>query len=248
MAYLSAAGLPCPRPIADSKGRHLAIFAGKPTALVEKLAGASVISATPKQCGELGTYTARLHVAAKHFPARQPNRYDLSWCERTAADLYPALAQDDAQLLRTELAAQRALDRGLVRSTIHADLFRDNVLFDAGALSGMIDFYYACDELLLYDLAIAFNDWCVDRSGDIDTKLASSLLTAYRQTRPVTDAEIRNWPLIVRLTCLRWWIFRLARKLSRDDSAIPTGKDPDEFRDLLRAHTERTDMLIALWH
>ncbi len=247
MAFLSGQGILSPAPVANVRGQHLAFLAGKPAALVEKRPGRSVLAPDELHCRELGSHIARLHRATKHFPARHPNDYALGWCKRTAEALYPALEEDDAQLLHAELKAQTGLNAALPRSTIHADLFRDNVLFDGDELSGIIDFYYACDEILLYDLAIALSDWCVGEDQKINLAKARALLSAYQDTRPVSEVEISNWPLVVRLTCLRWWLFRLERKHGIHNSDLSL-KAPDKFRDLLRRFSDATAELIELWN
>ena len=147
----------------------------------------------------------------------------------------PQLSSQDAALLEHELAFQQAFNFDLLpKGTIHADLFRDNVLFVGDTLTGILDLYFACYDSWLYDLAIVVNDWCTDTNGQQDPKRVQSCLDAYQALRPWTALEQAYWPAVLRAAALRFWLSRLAAQLNPREGAIAWQKDPDEFRAKLR--------------
>jgi homoserine kinase type II len=237
MEHLAARGVPCPRPVPMNGGRTLAHLNGKPAALVLRLTGQSVLFPSAAQCAGVGTLLGQMHVAAADFPGRVQNPRGAAWRRATAEMLLPVVDADTAALLQDELDAQSGLDLGALRQgVVHADLFRDNVLFVEERLSGVIDFYYACADALLYDLAVTVNDWCFDARGGLNTELARWLITHYAAVRPVSKDEQKAWPLVLRTAALRFWLSRLHDWHFPRDGDLVHVKDPAEYRRKLEHH------------
>lgn len=237
MEHLAGRGVPCPRPVHARDGRTLTRLNGRPAAIVQRLTGQSVLFPSAAQCAAVGALLGNLHVAAADFAGRAANPRGAAWRRETAARLLPVVDADTAALLRDELAAQDALAlSALPQGVIHADLFRDNVLLVDERLTGVIDFYYACVDAQLYDLAVTVNDWCFDARGALITEHARWLVTRYAALRQVTAAEKKAWPLVLRAAALRFWLSRLY------DWHFPRGgdlvhvKDPGEYRRKLEHH------------
>ncbi len=228
--HLAGRGLPSPRPLADAAGRRWRLLAGKPAALLTCLPGAAVDTPDDAQCQAVGRLLAELHLAAADFPAPPANPCGAAWCRATGAALLPLLTPDEAALLQDELAFQAAQDQSaLPRGIIHADLFRDNVLWADGRPSGVLDFYFAGADCLLLDLAVVANDWCFS-----DAALAA-LLAGYRSIRPVSATEALAWPAMRRAAALRFWLLRLDARHRPRAGEVVTLKDPEHFRRLLAA-------------
>ncbi len=234
MAYLAEHGVPSAHPMPDERGRYLRTLEGKPAALVRRLPGHNVEDPNPVQCAELGRALGHMHVVGQDFPGRRDNPRGPHWWAETAAKVLPRLAPDEARLLEAELAFQRrhAHDT-LPRGVIHADLFRDNALFTGDRLTGIIDFYYACNDVLLYDVAVTVNDWCTTGSGELDPPRLAAFLDAYREARAFTPAEHDAWPVMLRAAALRFWLSRLQDKLFPREGELTHIKDPDVFRRIL---------------
>ena len=240
MQHLARRGLPVPEPRADAGGELVHLLRGKPAALCTRLAGEHVDAPTAAHCAELGRTLAGLHRAAADFALSQPNLRGLPWWQATAPRVRPFLDADTARLLNDEIefqlqVAASAAYASLPRAAVHADLFRDNVLFDDARLSGCVDFYFAGVDTLLFDLAVCINDWCLaDDSGRIDEARAAALLDAYDGQRALSAAEHRLFPALLRAAALRFWLSRLAdRHLPREASLLQP-KDPRHFERLLR--------------
>ena len=236
MAHLADAGLPCPHPVADARGDCLQRLKDKPATLITRLRGRTVAAADAGHCEQVGGALARLHEAARTFRRRRPNGRDLDWFNEQQRRLAPRLSDDERALLRSEIAHQAQAARAwkaLPHGTIHADLFRDNVLFDGDRLSGLIDFYYACEGCLLYDVAVAVNDWCRRDDGGVHRERYVALLRGYRERRAPTPAEARAWPDVLRRAALRFWLSRLRDRAAPRDGAITHVKDPEVFRNIL---------------
>ncbi len=228
MAHLAGKGLPCPRPLADGAGRTWRPLAGKPAALFTCLAGHDVAVPDPRHCRQVGAALARLHAAGADFPDPLPNPCGAAWRQAVGAELMPLLTPGEQALLADELAFQACLDLGgLPRGIIHADLFRDNVLWQDGRLSGLLDFYFAGEDCLLFDLAVTANDWCADEAT------LAALVAGYESERPLLAAEATAWPALRRAAALRFWLLRLQVRHHPQAGAVVTVKDPDQFRRLL---------------
>ncbi len=236
MAYVAEYEIPSAHPIADNTGNYLSILNGKPAALVKRLKGQAVIHPNPQQCQNIGCILGYMHTISPHFPQRRKNDRGPHWWKATADRVFPHLEKSDAQLLQTELdfqATHRYLD--LPRGIIHADLFRDNALFEGNKLSGVIDFYYACHDVLLYDVAVTVNDWCSLENGHLDSVRLQAMLDGYYSQRDFTQLEHQVWPILLRAAALRFWLSRLQDWHFPRPGEITHRKDPHEFRNILQA-------------
>ena len=237
MEHLAGRGVPCPRPLHMSKGGTLTHLNRKPAALVQRLTGQSVLTPSAAQCAAVGTLLGQMHVAAADFPGHLQNPRGAAWRHATAGMLLPAVDADTAALIRDELGVQSGLDPGALRQgVIHADLFRDNVLFVDQRLTGVIDFYYACSDALLYDLAVTVNDWCFDLRGGLNTELARWLITHYAAVRQPSKDEQKAWPLVLRAAAFRFWLSRLHDWTFPRAGDLVHVKDPAEYRRKLEHH------------
>lgn len=248
MAHLADHQVPSAHPIADEKGNYLRTLKNKPAALVKRLRGCHIDQPNLAQCEALGRELARLHVVGRSFPGHRDNDRGPHWWRQTSRALLDCLDSVDRAQLEGELAFQRdhRLDE-LPRGVIHADLFRDNALFDGDQLTGIIDFYYACNDVLLYDVAVTINDWCSLEDGRLDRDKGRSLLHAYQEVRPINEAELEAWPVMLRAAALRFWLSRLYDLHFPREGEITHTKDPDVFKRILQQRIGRDDELRALW-
>jgi homoserine kinase type II len=246
MAHLADRGVPTPRPMPDVDGRWLGELNGKPAAIVARLAGRSVAMPGAAQCAAVGRMLARMHQSGLDYPVAMPNPRGPRWWTATAPRLSAFMPPGEWQSLSDEIAFQAShrFDR-LPRGPIHADLFRDNVLFEGepgapGEVSGIIDFYFACTDVLLFDVAVAVNDWCradhADPSAGIDPQRAAALLEAYLGVRAFNEAEGLAWPVMLRAGALRFWVSRLFDFHLPRPGELVHAHDPSHFRDLLAWH------------
>jgi homoserine kinase type II len=252
MQHLASRGIPVPSPQPDAAGMLVHHLAGKPASLVTRLPGSHRPAPGSAQCEQVGAMLARMHVAGVDFDMQQPHMRGLSWWTDTAPVVLPHLAPDQADLLRTELAFQQQLGaspagQALPRGPIHADLFRDNVMFDDTAgpdtLCGFFDFYFAGSDSFLFDIAVCLNDWCCDdATGALDEARASAFVSAYEGARPLTAGERRAMPALLRAAALRFWISRLWDWHLPRSAALLKPKDPTHFERVLRQRIERP------WH
>jgi homoserine kinase type II len=237
MAHLANHGIPSARPIPDLEGELLGELNGKPAALVAFLPGEDVEQPTPAHCSAVGSMLARIHKAGASYPARMENPRGLRWWQAVAPEIAGFLPADDAALLRSEVDLQGAQDfSDLPSGAIHADLFRDNALFESARISGVIDFYFACTDTFLFDVAVCVNDWCVNPRGDIDEARSAALTRAYRALRPFTDREREAWPVVLRAAALRFWISRLYDFHLPRPGELTHAKDPRHFQRILERH------------
>ncbi|WCE93747.1 homoserine kinase [Acidithiobacillus ferriphilus] len=234
--WLSLRGIPCPRPMHTLAGNSLSTLCGKPAAIVQRLRGTSIEGRAPSvaEISALGTLLARMHLAGEGFPERHPNPAGFSWWQETARHLVPHLSREDNTLIAEELAYQGTRDRTtLPGGVVHADLFPDNVLFENGRISGTIDFYYAGDDVWLYDLAVVANAWCSETDGHFTPVLVRALWDAYVATRPLQAGEEVLWFPLLRAAALRFWLLRLDAIHFRRPGTITQCKDPEEYRQIL---------------
>jgi len=233
MEHLAARGVPCPTPLADRDGRVLREVAGRPAACVTFLDGRSVRRATAAQCRALGAALAELHLAGRDYAGTRANDLALEGWRRLfdrigdgADEVAPGLAAE----LAGELESLEAIWPGeLPRGVIHADLFPDNVFFEGEAVTGLIDFYFACTDHLAYDLAICLNAWCFERDGAFNTTHARAMTAGYRRVRPLADAEVDALPVLCRGAAFRFLLTRLFDWLNHVEGALVTPKDPLEY-------------------
>ncbi|MEZ2292489.1 homoserine kinase [Variovorax sp. RCC_210] len=269
MKHLAGAGLPVPAPVAGppvvekaKKGQLplqsaeadcdlLHTVAGKPAAVVLKLSGRSELAPGAAHCAELGAMLARMHLAGRDFPRTQPNLRGLPWWNDTVPVVLPYIEEAQADLLRAELAyqnhvAESSAYAALPRGPVHADMFRDNVMFATGhgtddadshapRLTGVFDFYFAGTDTWLFDLAVCLNDWAIDLpSGRHDAERADALLSAYETVRPLNAAERALLPAMLRAAALRFWISRLWDFHLPREASMLKPHDPAHFERVLR--------------
>lgn len=248
MAYLSRHGIPCPRPVADLDNNFLGELNGKPAGIVTCLPGKSQEHPTSAHCAEVGELLANMHLSGMSYPEKMANSRGPKWWKAAALDIIPFLSAEEAEILKEELRFQSLCRfENLPRGVIHADLFRDNVLFNDGAMGGVIDFYFACNDVLLYDLAITANDWCMDESSELDVARTFSLLEAYHRTRPLTAAEHGAWPVMLRGAALRFWLSRLQDYYLPRPGQLTHVKDPAHFMHVLRNHAASRSSAASVW-
>jgi homoserine kinase type II len=238
MAHLSAHGIPCPAPVPDRDNALFGILNGKPACIVSRLSGAPVMQPSARHCAQLGTVLADMHIAAKTYSGTLENPRGAAWWQEAAARVMDFLDGSQRQLLHSELEVQSGSDSSaLPRAPVHADLFRDNVLWDAPGgkegLSGIIDFYFAGVDSLLFDIAVTVNDWCVDAMGALEPERCTALLEAYRRSREFTQAERMAWPLMLRAAALRFWLSRLYDFYLPRPGALTHAHDPGRFQRIL---------------
>ena len=263
MKHLAGRGLPVPEPVADPavqppSGHALTIpanapcelllkVAGKPAALVQRLSGRSELAPGTAHCAALGAMLARMHLAARDFPRIQPNLRGLAWWNDTVPVVLPYVDESQAALLRAELAYQNHIAESsayaaLPRGPVHADMFRDNVMFATGEpagaaprLTGVFDFYFAGTDTWLFDLAVCLNDWAIDLStGEHHAERTDALLAAYESVRPLNAAERALLPAMQRAAALRFWISRLWDFHLPREASMLKAHDPAHFERVLR--------------
>jgi len=247
MKHLAIHGIPVPDPAANRDGDVLHHLAGKPAAVVNRLRGKSELHPTAAHCARVGGMLARMHLAARDFPMQQPNLRALTWWNETVPVVLPFLEPAQAALLQSELAYQNHVASlssygALPRGPIHADLFRDNVMFDAPAspsaqaeLTGFFDFYFAGVDAWLFDIAVCLNDWCIDlASGSTDAERTTAFLDAYTAVRALTAQERDLLPAMVRAGALRFWLSRLWDLHLPREASMLKAHDPGHFERVLR--------------
>ncbi len=240
MQHLAARGLSCPQPVAARSGAMLGELAGRPAALVTFLPGVSVRRPNAVHCAELGRGLAQLHLAGRDFAMRRPNALSVSgWRPllRAAHGRADEVAPGLAATIEDELSDLEAdWPRGLPDGVIHADLFPDNAFFLNDALSGIIDFYFACTDFLAYDVAICLNSWCFEPDASYNVTKGRALLSGYESLRPLTAEEGAALPRLARGAALRFLLTRLVDWLNVPEGALVRPKDPLEYLRKLRFH------------
>ncbi len=248
MAYLAEHAVPCAHPIADDAGDFLHTLNGKPAALVERLDGVSVANPRIEHCREIGISLGALHTSAQFYQDHRENERGLAWHAITASRVRNHLSLSEQRLLDTELEFLRRFDLGnCSQGVIHADLFRDNALFEGPRLAGLIDFYYAHNGPLIYDLAVTVSDWCFSSDGLLDIGRAQTLVNAYGSKRTITDVEKSAWIPCLRAVGLRFWLSRLHDRLFQRHGELTHVKDPDAFKAIIEACRDRGDQLQSVW-
>jgi len=237
MAHLSSHGLPCPKPIANLQNELLGELNTKPAAIVSCLEGRPITEPEPVHCARVGEVLAEMHLAGKTYPGHLDNLRGAGWWAACAPEIYPFLKPADEEMLKSEIGYQAAQSNiGLPRGVVHADLFRDNVLFDGDRVGGFIDFYFACVDSFVYDVAITMNDWCVGVDARLDQVRANALLKAYWSVRPFTDQEHAALPSMLRAGALRFWVSRLYDFHLPRPGELTHKHDPERFRRILSNH------------
>jgi homoserine kinase type II len=240
MEHLARNGLPCPLPVHGRDGQALRHLLGKPAAIVSFLEGRWPRRIGVEHCAALGGALASLHLAAEGFALRRENALSFSgWqalfegCRGKADAILPGLEAEIGHELQ-DLA--RLWPKGLPAGVIHADLFPDNAFYEGEKVTGIIDFYFACNDLLAYDVAICLNAWCFEPDGSFNVTKAKALLQGYRQRRPLSAAEVAALPVLARGSALRFLMTRLYDWLHQVEGALVKPKDPREYLRKLRFH------------
>jgi len=240
MDHLAKNGIACPTPIHGKDGSALRTLAGRPAAVVSFLSGMWPRSISPHHCGELGRALARMHLAGSDFKMTRRNALSLkSWrplfeaCAGRANEVHPGLTSEIGSEL--DILESRWPDH-LPEGVIHADLFPDNVFFLGEKLSGLIDFYFACNDFFAYDIAVCLNAWCFEKDRSFNITKAKKLLSAYRKVRSFSPEELEALPILARGAAMRFLLTRLYDWLNHPDGAMVRPKDPLEYRDKLRFH------------
>jgi len=240
MEHLAGHGFTCPQPVYGRDGQALRRLADRPAALFTFLEGRPPARILPLHCRELGRALAGLHLAGADFAGTRANDLGLPGWQRLCAAVTPdagKLRPDLPDILERELSFLRQnWPEGLPAGICHADLFPDNAFFRGQRLSGVIDFYFACTDLLAYDLAVCLNAWCFEAGGDFNISRARALLAGYQEKRPLTAAEYRALPLLARGAALRFLLTRLYDLLNHPPGARVRPKDPGQFLTRLRFH------------
>lgn len=248
MKHLAQRGLPVPEPATTDQGSLLSQARGKPIALVTRLPGHAVEHPSAAQCAQVGEFLARMHQQGRDFPLSQPNLRGIGWWKSALPKLEPLIPEDQFQELAEEVIFQDSFVRSpqfeqLPAGPIHADLFRDNVLFDGDHIGGVIDFYFAACSVWLFDLAVTVNDWCADPdSGEFDRARVLAMLRSYHSVRPLTDPEHLVWRNVLRAAALRFWISRLYDLHLPRPASLLKPHDPARFERMLRVRMRQPDL------
>ena len=245
MEHLARGGITCPLPVHDRKGNALGRLAGRPAAIVTFLTGVSVRRPRADHCAEVGRALAHLHIAGDGFALTRRNALSVGgWrplftgCAGRADEVHAGLAAD---IVRELDHLEACWPDNLPVGVIHADLFPDNVFFLANRLSGLIDFYFACNDMLAYDVAICINAWCFEADGALNITKSHALLSGYTGVRPLSHSESDALPLLCRGSALRFLLTRLYDWLTVPEGALVVPKDPIEYYKKLRFHRGVTD-------
>jgi len=244
MKHLAERAIPVPGPQADAGGEILHALKGKPAAVVNRLRGRHHLAPDTAHCASVGAMLARMHLAGSDFPLQQPNLRGLAWWAETVPVVLPCVTPGQAELITQELAYQQhvatsAAFAELPRGPIHADLFRDNVMFEGDELTGFFDFYFAGVDCQLFDIAVCLNDWCIDvESGRLIEERAAAFVAAYDAVRALTGGELRLLPAMLRAGALRFWISRLWDFHLPRDASVLQAHDPAHFERVLRSRVE----------
>ena len=240
MKHLAGRSIPVPDPAANADGDILHTVNGKPAAVVNKLHGQSQLAPQSAHCAAVGDMLARMHLAGADYNRSQPNLRGLSWWTETVPVVLSYLTPEQDTLIRSELAFQQhtaanSAYAALPRGPVHADLFRDNVMFDGEQLTGFFDFYFAGVDTWLFDLAVCLNDWCIDlASGKHDDQRAQAMLSAYQTVRPLQATERSLLAAMLRAGALRFWISRLWDFHLPREASVLTPHDPTHFERVLK--------------
>jgi homoserine kinase type II len=237
---LAACGIPVPDPALDASGAILHKVKGKPAAVVNRLRGSSQLQPAQAHCAQVGGTLARMHLASQSFELQQPNLRALPWWNETLSAVLPHVTAEQRSLLLGELAYQNHVQassafKALPVGVIHADLFRDNVMFEGDELTGFFDFYFAGCDTFLFDISVCMNDWCIDlATGQHDAARAAAFVSAYEAVRPLTAQERRLLPAMARAGALRFWISRLWDFYLPREASLLKAHDPTHFERVLR--------------
>jgi homoserine kinase type II len=240
MKHFANHGILCPAPIATKSGAYIADFDGKPSVIVTFMEGKSIKHPDTTHLKEIGTHLAKLHLAGSDFEQKRENDFNPVACR----NMFNTLGEK-AESIKTGLAAEIEQELswieshwpdGLPSGIIHADLFPDNVFFSGQNLSALIDFYYACYDAYLYDVAICLNAWCFERGNDFNITKAKALLSAYNHIRPLSQKEKETLPVLASAAAMRFLLMRLQNWKRHAEDTLVTHRDPVEYLHRIRFH------------
>lgn len=244
-AHLAEHQVPSAHPMPDEHNHYLRNLNNKPAALVQRLQGQGVEEPTIAQCAAMGKALGHLHVVGQDFKCHRENQRGPHWWYTTSKEVMVYLSTTEQTLLQDELDFQQLHRHDtLPVGVIHADLFRDNALFVDDTLTGIIDFYYACNDVLLYDVAVTANDWCSNKDASLDEARLRAFLDAYVTERQFTVDEKTAWPVMLRAAALRFWLSRLKDKYFPREGELTHIKDPTVFENILRNRVKITQSCI----
>ena len=234
MRFLASKNFPCPLPVINNNNEHLTLIKDKPAVLVSFLLGAEKESITEDDCCSVGEALAKLHTSAKDFSGKKKNSRNIDWISTKFNELKKRLSSSDQTIIEQEIDYQKnCLTDGLPSGIIHGDLFRDNVFFHQEKLSAFIDFYYACNDHLILDIAITINDWCSNSDGSLKKEKFDLFLNGYQSIRMLQNSELKYLNNALRLAALRFWLSRLDAYYNILESESVSIKDPNYFRKVL---------------
>ena len=234
MRFLASKNFPCPLPVINNNNEYLTLIKDKPAVLVSFLLGAEKESITEDDCCSVGEALARLHTSAKDFSGKKKNSRNIDWISTKFNELKKRLSSSDQTIIEQEIDYQKnCLTDGLPSGIIHGDLFRDNVFFHQEKLSAFIDFYYACNDHLILDIAITINDWCSNSDGSLKKEKFDLFLNGYQSIRMLQSSELKYLNNALRLAALRFWLSRLDAYYNILESESVSIKNPNYFRKVL---------------
>jgi homoserine kinase type II len=237
MDHLAHHEVTCPAPMRMDSGELIAEVNGKPACIVSRLPGAADPRPDAHLCRAAGSILAGIHVASVEYDASLDNPRGRAWRESFAEAVRPKLSRPENDLIASENRYQALHDDSVLpQGIIHGDYFHDNVLWDDEGRGGVIDFYFACDDALLYDVAIAVNDWCANADATLDSARAHAFIEGYESLRPLETFERQLWPVMLRRAALRTWLGRLGYNYFPRDSHMTIPKDHQFSRKLLEHH------------
>jgi homoserine kinase type II len=241
MEHLSKKNVPCPVPIKNKEGGNLSEVNGRPCAIISFLSGKNTKSIQNTHLAELGANMAKMHLATSDFAMELKNNFSLNaW-----GSLFNSV-KDNADSLKAGLKSEIEEQLGrltvswpssLYRGVVHADLFPDNVFFHNDKLVGIIDYYFACNDYLMYDVAICLNAWCFENNNEFNVTKAKKLLSSYNQVRKISEEELNALPILASGAALRFLLTRLYDWFNRVEGALVKAKDPLEYLEKLRFHS-----------
>jgi homoserine kinase type II len=252
MRHLAGHAIKVAAPIPDTRNNILGSLCGKPASLVTKLNGDWKPAPLPSHCAQVGEMMARMHLAGKDYPYNQPNLRGLSWWLEMLPQVKGYLPDESANFLENEVRLQEKFFRAAAHGRlpfgpIHADLFRNNVMFDGDVLSGFFDFYFAGNDTWLFDVAVAVNDWCIHLdTGEFDEERLQAFLDAYQAVRVFTQDEGAAWHTVLRAAALRFWLSRLYDFYLPREAEMLIPHDPAHFERILRLRAANAAPSLAV--
>ena len=239
LAHLQAGNIVCPQPQKNKEGKRILQLQSKAVAIFNCLEGHSILESSAKQCAAIGFELGKIHRLGRHFPKKRANDMGDAWVQKIFTSLKAKLAVDELEMINHYLS-KKELEKidSLPCGIIHADLFKDNVLFNDNKITGILDFYLACEDHLLLDLAIACNDWCYDLQGQLQPEKIKALVTAYQQQRPLAEIEKQCWSVMLQKAALIFWLSRLDYLHYPPTAELTLEKDPNIYKKIFIQHSQ----------